>query len=125
MPDLTKSFLSLSWALPLFGVEQMANFARPERAAAAMGDLARATGKHLGPATAPAFKMGDELQKGMVEVTFSWLGALGLDPGRWMQFGTQMMDRSFDAMRGAGCESCGGGTSSGSGWGPMPGGGEP
>lgn len=77
MRELTRSVASFSWAMSLFGVEQMANLVSPRRAAAAFGTVARAAEGTLGPSLRSAFQTGDRLQKAAVSFSF---GLAGLGP---------------------------------------------
>ena len=74
MRNLTRSVASFSWAMSLFGVEQMANLLSPRRAADAFGAVARSTEGALGPGLRSAFQTGDRLQRSMVDLSFSLVG---------------------------------------------------
>jgi len=74
MRNLTRSVASFSWAMSLFGAEQMANLISPRRAADAFGTVARSTEGALGPGLRSAFQAGDRLQRAMVDVSFSLVG---------------------------------------------------
>lgn len=74
MRDLTRSVTSFTWALSMFGVEQMANLASPRRAADAFEAVARSAEGALGPGLRTAFQTGDRLQRAMVDASFSLVG---------------------------------------------------
>jgi hypothetical protein len=74
MRNLTRSVASFSWAMSLFGVEQMANLISPRRAADAFGAVARSAQGVLGPGLRSAFQTGDRLQRSMVDLSFSLVG---------------------------------------------------
>ena len=74
MRDLTRSVASFTWAMSLFGVEQMANLMSPRRAADAFGAVARSAGGALGPGLRSAFQTGDRLQRAMLDASFSLVG---------------------------------------------------
>ncbi len=74
MRDLTRSVASFTWAMSLFGVEQMANLMSPRRAVDAFGAVARSAEGALGPGLRSAFETGDRLQKAMVDASFSLVG---------------------------------------------------
>ncbi|HSU81323.1 MAG TPA: hypothetical protein VLR69_02835 [Thermoanaerobaculia bacterium] len=85
MRDVTKSMLSLSWALSLFGLKQMASLLNPQgnpqgNAAASFEAVTRSAEDQLGPAARSAFRSGDNLQRGLVDLMFS-LFTFGLWPG--------------------------------------------
>ena len=60
MRDLTRSVVSLSWALPLFGAEQMANMVPGQ--------------PDIAPTLRSAFRAGERLQQSAVDITFSFVG---------------------------------------------------
>jgi hypothetical protein len=77
MRELTRSLASFSWAISLFGVEQMANLLSPCRAANALGAVARSAEGALGPGLRSAFRAGDNLQRAVVDASFSLVGLGG------------------------------------------------
>ena len=84
MRELTKSMLRLSWAMPLFGIRQLANLSLPtranrERAAEGFEALTGAAQRELGGAFESLYEAGDRLQSGMVDAMFDVF-----DPQRWM-----------------------------------------
>jgi len=74
MRELTRSVASFSWAMSLFGVEQMANLASPRRAVDAFGAVARSAEGVLRPGLRSAFQTGDRIQKAVVDLSFSVIG---------------------------------------------------
>jgi haloalkane dehalogenase len=84
MWDLAKSVLSFSWAMSLFGLQQMANLFAPSGATKGFQDLTRAAEAELNNPLKSVFQAGDALQKGFVDYT---RGALT----------GQAFDRSFRA----------------------------
>lgn len=74
MRDLTRSMASFSWAMSLFGVEQMANLVSPRRAADAFESVARSAGGALGPGLRSVFQTGDRMQRAMVDLSFGLVG---------------------------------------------------
>ena len=99
MRELAKSMLSFTWSMSVFGLSQAANLLSPLQAASAFDEIARRTGEQLGPSTRQIFGVGDNLQRGFVDLAFRTFG-LGL----------------FDGPSGSRQASSG----QGSGWGPMP-----
>jgi len=103
--ELTKSVLSFTWSMSVFGLSQAANLLAPRRATSAFDDVTRRAEEQLGSFTRSIFNTGDRLQRGLVDLTFS---SLGLD------------------LFGGGCSSCSGSrgarqtSGQSSGWGPMP-----
>jgi hypothetical protein len=72
--ELTKSMLSFSWAMSMFGLKQMANALTPSNAVASFEALTRCTEDQLGPTARAAFRACDNLQRGLVDLTFTFLG---------------------------------------------------
>jgi hypothetical protein len=92
--------MSFTWAMSVFGLAQAGNLLSPRRAAAAFDEVTRSTADQLGTATRSAFDVGDNLQRGLVDLAFSALG-----------------------LNGSGCSSCSQSRQTlrqSSGWGPMP-----
>ncbi len=123
MQDFTKSMLSFSWAMSLFGVQQVANLftARaPDRTSSkareAFDCVTQATKEQLGETLQETFKTADKLQREMMDMLF------GAFMSRDQKSGTAP-DSVQDT---AGC--CGTGMPWGQGekpqgaggWGPMP-----
>jgi hypothetical protein len=80
MRELTRSMASFSWAVSLFGIEQMTNVLSPRRAADAFGAVARSAEGALGPGLRSAFQTGDRLQRAMVDASFGLVGLGGGGP---------------------------------------------
>ncbi|HBL28191.1 MAG TPA: hypothetical protein DD490_15260 [Acidobacteria bacterium] len=80
MRELARSMASFSWAISLFGVEQVTNLMSPRRVAEAFGAVTRSAEGTLGPGMRSAFQMGDRLQRAALDLSFGLLGA-GSDHG--------------------------------------------
>jgi hypothetical protein len=124
MREFTKSMVSFSWAMSLFGMQQMGNMLRrpdPNRprspATEAFDAVTCATEGQLGDVLKETFKAGDKLQRAMVDMMLgSWMSR-GMNPQGMMQAATDAMQQA------TGC--CGQGMAGGTGqdsagWGPMP-----
>jgi hypothetical protein len=72
MREFTKSMMSYTWAMSLFGVQQMFNSLRPSKATESFDNVTEATEEEFGDALKATFRAGDNLQKGMVDLTFSF-----------------------------------------------------
>ena len=84
MRELTKSMTSLTWAMSLFGLRQMACLLDPRSWGSANSTfqaVTRCTEDHLGPSTQSLFRAGDNLQRGLVDLMFNLftLGGWGAD----------------------------------------------
>jgi hypothetical protein len=116
--DLTKSTLSFSWAMSLFGAKQLANILMPEKATASFNAVTQATEEQLGDVLKGVFRAGDQLQKGMVDISFSFLTLEALNPSQVMRMMSDMMRQTTGAFG----QGMPGGTSGAqqqsTGWGP-------
>lgn len=99
MRDLTKSINSFSWAMSLFGVEQMMNLLQPAKAAAAFDAVAEATERQLGDLMKSSFRAGDNFQRGMVDMTMGFMNMEALDPTRWTKMAADAMGRVTPSAR--------------------------
>lgn len=70
MREFTKSMMSYTWAMSLFGVQQMVNVFRPSKASESFENVTKATEDEFGDAMKAAFRAGDNLQRGLVDLTF-------------------------------------------------------
>src|SRR5207248_2003603 len=70
MREFTKSMMSYTWAMSLFGVQQMANAFRPSKATESFDNVTKATRDEFGEALRATFRAGDNLQRGLVDLTF-------------------------------------------------------
>jgi hypothetical protein len=126
MREFTKSMLSFSWAMSLFGMQQMANWMTPgggmsgNKAAECFDRVTRATEEQLGDALQETFKAGDKMQRAMVDIMLG--GFMPRQNGRG-----GMMGMAADAwMPAGGCPGQnvwggpGGMQPDAAGWGPMP-----
>lgn len=98
MRDLTKSMFSYGWAMSVFGMQQMMNLLNPrdgmQKTAEALQHVASAAANELGGTLNGTFRVGDDMQRGMVDLMFgAGMGGM-LDPTRWMRMGTEMMQQT-------------------------------
>lgn len=77
MREFTKSMTSYTWAMSMFGLQQMINVFRPERATDSFNNVTKAAEEEFDNALKATFRAGDNLQKGLVDMTFGVL-TLGL-----------------------------------------------
>jgi hypothetical protein len=76
MQQLTKSLGSFTWAMSLFGVQQMTNALRVSRdsgankAVEALDEVTRASIEQCGTTMRETFDMGDKLQREMIDLMF-------------------------------------------------------
>jgi hypothetical protein len=124
--DLTKSMLSFSWAMSLFGVEQLVNTLTPQSPAqpthkttAAFNAVTEATEAQLGGVLRGAFKAGQQLQGGVVDLMCSFLSLEAFNPSQMMRMTSDMMRQTTGAI-GQGFQGRNAGPPPQAGWGPVP-----
>ena len=134
MRELTKSMMSYTWSMSVFGMQQFVNLMTPSgdscgKATQAFDNVTDATTFTFGSAMRQAFKAGDSLQRRLIDIMFGGLTVGGLDPNRWVGLGREAARKVADATRGEAPgttpgltppQAAGAGTPPGSNWGPMP-----
>lgn len=138
--DLTKSMLSFSWAMSLFGVEQLVNTLTPQspgqpihKTTAAFKAVTQATEEQLGGMLRGAFKAGDQLQRGFVDLTSGFLTLEAFNPSQVIRMTSDILRQTTEAVgrgfqagsAGPQPQSSGGpvpppGAATPQGWGPIP-----
>jgi hypothetical protein len=124
MRDFTKSMMSYSWAMSLFGVQQMLKLMTPSdkqrthTAVNAFDNVTQAAEEEFSGVVKTAFTVGDNIQRGLVDLTFGILTLGGLDPSRMTR---AMSDLGKQAAQGFDQSSTReSGASQATGWGPVP-----
>jgi len=117
--DLAKSVGSFSWALSLFGAQQVLNLMlRPlavaqGSAATGFDAVTRAAEAQLGSGFKGAFESGEQLQRSAVDLAFSVARLEALDPNRLAVLSSNVVRSSTAALRsllpGGASGCCGGG----------------
>lgn len=147
MREFTKSLMSYTWAMSLFGVQQVVNVLTPKGqqqqhpAVEAFNEVADATREQMGDVLKSTFRAGDNVQRGMVDVMFSVMtlgmfdrngGAraasnVGQQSAEAMRQGFRAVGQAADAVtQGAysaaasATQAAASAASSGAGWGPAP-----
>jgi hypothetical protein len=91
MREFTKSMMSYTWAVSMFGVQQMVNMLSPRGmgqqnhpATDAFNNAAQCNAEQMGDAMRATFRAGDNIQRGLVDLTFGLmtLGASNRNSGR-------------------------------------------
>jgi hypothetical protein len=124
MREVAKSMLGFSWAVSLFGIQQLSKIVAPTAAqpvdatAAEVEEVSRAVQSHLFGATAMQFRAGDQWTRNLVDVIFDAASGQSLDPRRivnsldprnmmdvdpkkWAESGMTMIQQSVEAVRNA------------------------
>src|SRR6185295_6965483 len=113
MREMTKSVMSFSWAMSLFGLRQLTCLLMPQSwnsASSSFDSVTRSTEDQLGSVTDSVFRAGDNLQRGLVDLMFSFLstGSTGRNGKgrrgdgadavrRSVQWGADVIQRSAEA----------------------------
>lgn len=98
MREFTKSMTSYTWAMSLFGLQQMINVFRPGKATGSFNNVTKATEDEFGDALKATFRAGDNLQRGLVDVTFGVL-TLGMFDGGGARATSEGAQQAGDAAR--------------------------
>ena len=77
MREFMKSTLGFPWAMLLFGVQQAANLVAPREATRAFDAVTQVAEVQLGDMLKGVYRVGDQLQRGMVDLMY---GVLSPDP---------------------------------------------
>ena len=124
--DLTKSMLSFSWAMSLFGVEQLTNTLIPQRpsqpnhrATTAFNAVTQTTEEQLSGVLKGVFNAGDQLQRGMVDLMFGFLSLEAFNPSQMMRMTSDMLRQTTGAF-GQGFQRGPSTWQPEQGWGPVP-----
>jgi hypothetical protein len=95
--ELTKSILSFSWAMTLFPVQQALNIVRPSKAAESFDNVTKATREEFSEATDAVFRPGDNLLRGMVDLTLGVLSLQAFNPTTWVNTASDAAQRTARA----------------------------
>lgn len=91
MREVAKSMLGFSWAVSLFGIQQLQKMMTPtpsqtqDMTAAEFEEVSRAVQSHLFGAAALQFRAGDEWARRLVDVVFDAASLQSLDPRRMVE----------------------------------------
>ena len=124
MRELAKSMVGFSWAVGLFGVQQMAKavgtVTEPHDATMAeLDEVARCAQRHLSSQYAQQFEAGNQWQRRLIDVVFDAAAMRSVDPAKMASMldprpmmtdmdprkvfegGIDMVQKSFEVMRAA------------------------
>ncbi len=106
MRNLTKSFVNFSWAMSLFGLEQLTNLFgeersgnRKERMGNAFDAVTRATTELFGERTRSMYDSGERLQAEMVDLCFDCFRVENWKPAKVMDRAADLAESTADALR--------------------------
>ena len=80
MREIAKSMLGFSWAVSLFGVQQLAKLREASLAATELDEVSRVVQSHLSEPVAQQFRAVDEWQRRMVDAVFDAASLTSIDP---------------------------------------------
>ena len=105
MRELTKSILSFSWAMPLYGMRQMLNMSFPrdmsrpfDQATEGFESVTDVARDQMGATLKGLFDAGDRLQRGLVDLMFSFIPSGAVDPNAWARTSADLMQRSVQGV---------------------------
>jgi hypothetical protein len=126
MRDFTKSALSFSWVMSLFGLKQLGSLFTPgdpaqtvNKTSAAFDAMTKTIAEQLDDSLKDTFKTGDNLQRQMVDMMFGSFGMGMLDPRRWMKMSSDAMKGSTETMAGSAQSDGAASAKPQPGWGPV------
>jgi hypothetical protein len=105
MRDLVKAGLSLTWAMPLLGAQQLATWLSPgggRRAACGFDEVSRATADGLARDRGPAgrlYQLGECAREGLINLAPTLLTPELLYPSTWVEAASEMGRRALAASR--------------------------
>lgn len=103
MRELARSLTTFSWALSLFGAQQMLRFLRnPGGAPASTGSLeavTRAAQESLDGAFQRTFEAGDQVQRSALDLAFALASPEAWDPNRLVALSSRALQQSTAALR--------------------------
>ena len=101
MRDVTKSLLSTSWAMSLFGVKQMINLVKEDEQSRgtteAFDAATQATGEDFDDMIHSLFAVGDELQREIIDLLATSMTTQALNPMNLLEL--PVVQRSSDTLR--------------------------
>lgn len=106
MRDLTKSFMSFSWAMTLFGLDQVRHLVadddsgeRADRISLDLDAVTDAAKDRLSERNASMFDSGVSLQNDMVDLTFDIFRGDELKPRKMLDRAADFVEESADTLR--------------------------
>src|SRR5882672_12817 len=106
MLELTKSAISYSWAISLFGVQQFTSLVTPDdlrdparRANAASYSVTQATQNQFNDLIFGGFLIGDEVQRGLMDFMFDTLTLRAFAPSYVSKVTSEVVAQSRDTLR--------------------------
>ena len=104
--ELTKSTLSYTWAMSLFGVQQAANLLAPQdwrqptrRANSAFFSVKQAAENQFGDLIFGAFQISDEVGRGLTNLFFDTLTLRAFEPSYASRLTAEIVEQSQDTLR--------------------------
>lgn len=118
--DLTKSVLSFSWAMSLFGTKQLADLSTPEHTTRAFDTVTQATEGQLSDVLKGAFRAGDHLERKVVDMALDCCTLQAFNPSQLMKMASDLMQQTTGTPRQGPQGSPPPSQDHTTGWGPIP-----
>jgi hypothetical protein len=105
MREFTKSMMSYTWAMSVFGMQQMVNILTPQGqgqehpATRAFRNVAECTEEEMGGVMRATYRAGDNIQRGLVDVMFGLLTLGAFNPGGGTRTTSNIGQQSAEAFR--------------------------
>jgi hypothetical protein len=96
--ELAGSFLSFGWALSLFTANQIVNLMDPTKAESSFNAVTQVTRDQVGEAFRPALQVGENLQRGAVDLMFRMLSLGASGPARFVKSSTGVVQKATSAL---------------------------
>jgi len=112
MRGIAKSFVSFSWAMGMFGIEQLNSLLsdehtdnRTQRIKDAFDEVTKAAEAVLSSRTKTMYDSGNRLQQEVVDLSFDIFRSENWSPGKMLDRAADLAESSADAIRDAGKQS--------------------
>jgi hypothetical protein len=98
MRELAGSFLNFGWAMSLFTANQLVNLLDPTKAESSFNAVTQVTRDQVGEVFRPALQVGENLQRGAVDLMFRMV-SLGISgPARLVKSGTGVVQNAANSV---------------------------
>jgi hypothetical protein len=96
--ELAGSFLSFGWAMSLFSANQLVNLLDPRKAESSFNAVTQVARDQVGEALRPAFQVGENLQRGAVDLMFRMVSLGTSSPMRFAKSSAAVVQKSASGL---------------------------
>jgi hypothetical protein len=96
--ELAGSFLSFGWAMSLFSANQLVNLLDPRKAESSFNAVTQVARDQVGEALRPAFQVGENLQRGAVDLMFRVVSLGTSSPMRFAKSSAAVVQKSASGL---------------------------